>query len=146
MMPAQTEVQIERHRERNRAWKRANKDKVAASARRRYHANKEKSLAGTMAWKARRPNYHRDWYLQQEYGMSFADKVAMMASQNYKCAICKCTFTGDTDRNAHIDHCHGTHQVRAILCNTCNSLLGMAKDSTDTLIAAAAYLGLHGKR
>lgn len=39
-----------------------------------------------------------------------------------------------------IDHCHTTGAVRALLCNGCNSAIGMMKENPETLIAAAAYL------
>lgn len=38
------------------------------------------------------------------------------------------------------DHCHASGKFRGWICNTCNSLLGIAKDNPDFLRALAAYL------
>jgi hypothetical protein len=49
---------------------------------------------------------------------------------------------GGPQRNekAHVDHCHASGVVRGLLCGQCNILLGAAKDSIETLFAAADYL------
>lgn len=39
-----------------------------------------------------------------------------------------------------LDHCHKTDEYRGLLCATCNSALGFAKDSPDTLRRLADYL------
>jgi hypothetical protein len=39
-----------------------------------------------------------------------------------------------------IDHNHSTGKIRGGLCNNCNGLLGLAKDSVETLISAIKYL------
>lgn len=52
------------------------------------------------------------------------------------CAICGSTFV----RSPHLDHDHATGQVRGLLCNRCNTGLGMFKDSTELLAKATHYL------
>jgi hypothetical protein len=39
-----------------------------------------------------------------------------------------------------VDHCHQTKRVRGVLCQHCNTLLGMAKDKIRVLRAAIKYL------
>ncbi|MFF7882932.1 endonuclease domain-containing protein [Streptomyces sp. NPDC020794] len=39
-----------------------------------------------------------------------------------------------------VDHCHGTGVVRGALCQACNFMLGNARDSVETLLAAVKYL------
>ena len=39
-----------------------------------------------------------------------------------------------------IDHNHDTGEVRGVLCSACNSLIGYAKDSIETLEEAVRYL------
>lgn len=41
------------------------------------------------------------------------------------------------------DHCHTSGQSRALICCTCNTGLGMFKDSPESLERAAAYLRTH---
>lgn len=66
----------------------------------------------------------------------------MHKSQNYLCAICGT----DTPRGRgwQTDHNHKTGAVRSILCHSCNSLIGHAKESPEILLSAFRYLYLHG--
>jgi hypothetical protein len=68
----------------------------------------------------------------------------MYDRQGGKCAVCNHPVqfqqSGKNDDRAVVDHCHKSGEVRAILCATCNIMLGKAKDSVDTLRAAADYL------
>ena len=43
----------------------------------------------------------------------------------------------------HVDHCHATGRIRALLCGACNGMLGLAKDKPATLRAAADYIEKH---
>jgi hypothetical protein len=51
----------------------------------------------------------------------------------------KCDICGSANRLS-IDHCHKIDQVRGLLCDDCNNLLGRAKDSIQTLKNAIKYL------
>lgn len=42
-----------------------------------------------------------------------------------------------------VDHSHKTGLVRALVCRDCNTLLGLARDSAETLKKASEYLRLH---
>lgn len=42
--------------------------------------------------------------------------------------------------NGVVDHCHDTDRIRGILCHECNVLLGLAKDSIQTLRNLVKYL------
>lgn len=53
------------------------------------------------------------------------------------CQICGNEFTG---REPVIDHCHESGKVRGLLCMSCNSMLGYAKDNMQVLAAAIEYL------
>lgn len=54
------------------------------------------------------------------------------------CHICGTPFEKDSEKR--IDHCHITDKVRGILCNSCNIMLGFAKDNINTLKNAERYL------
>jgi hypothetical protein len=50
------------------------------------------------------------------------------------CAVC------GTSEPEHVDHDHGSGQVRGILCFNCNRGLGYFGDELETLYLAADYL------
>lgn len=80
--------------------------------------------------------------LRREYGLTPSDVVAMRAAQNDACAICETALGG----TPHIDHCHESGHVRAILCHNCNIGLGHFRDNVDLLLKAARYVTEHRTR
>jgi hypothetical protein len=75
-------------------------------------------------------------YLINKYGITLEKKNEMIEDQHGKCAICNNEF----DNTAYIDHCHKTDKIRGILCNKCNSGLGMFDDDVEVLGNAISYL------
>ena len=83
------------------------------------------------------PVRQRNNTLKSRYGLSLEEYGHIFSSQDGKCKICQ---TDLENIIPCVDHCHGTGKVRGILCKSCNSMLGYAKDNTDTLKEAIAYL------
>ncbi|MEW2254386.1 endonuclease VII domain-containing protein [Streptomyces sp. NPDC047869] len=76
----------------------------------------------------------RAQHLQRNYGLTEAERDAMVATQRGLCAIC-------LDAPAmHVDHCHETGRVRGVLCFSCNAALGQFKDQPEAIRRAAAYV------
>lgn len=63
----------------------------------------------------------------------------LLYQQGYCCAICGKSEKDNGQRLA-IDHNHATHQVRALLCRSCNTGLGAFKDDEQLLSKAIEYL------
>jgi hypothetical protein len=76
----------------------------------------------------------RNRMLKSRYGISLEAATEMLAAQGGGCAIC-----GDASA-FHVDHCHTSGAVRGILCNGCNTGLGLFKEDPARLIAATQYL------
>jgi hypothetical protein len=87
--------------------------------------------------KTKREHINRN--LKKHYGIDYDQYDEMLAAQNGKCAICPSTEPGGKGR-FHVDHCHTTGKVRGLLCHHCNTMLGLAKDSIQTLEKAIHYL------
>jgi len=84
----------------------------------------------------------RGYALKYKYGLTYQDYVAMLKKQDGRCAICY-------GKNKHsyalaVDHNHKTGKIRALLCNSCNALIGHAKDSVVLLEACIQYLEVIG--
>jgi hypothetical protein len=73
-------------------------------------------------------------HLRRKYGLTEAERDAMIASQRGLCAICLDALP------VHVDHCHKTGRVRGVLCFNCNSAIGKLGDDPDAVRRAAAYL------
>ncbi len=77
---------------------------------------------------------------RRRYGLTVEDYKGMVRMQGGLCAICNTT---GGSRGLCVDHNHSTGKVRQLLCNSCNLLLGMAKENTSTLTKAIEYLDKH---
>lgn len=81
----------------------------------------------------------RDRRYFRRYGISAADVDQLRAEQRYRCAICG-RHEDQLPRGLCVDHDHVTGFVRALLCQSCNSGIGLFEEDPDTLRAAIAYL------
>lgn len=96
----------------------------------------------------RRANWHRhkdkqkNSSLLKTYGISKTQWDEMHKSQSFVCALCQ--TNEPKGRGWQTDHNHKTGVVRAILCHSCNSMIGHAKESPEILLSAFRYLYSHG--
>lgn len=103
--------------------------------------NRERRNATTRARQARRdPALKREeryrWTLSHKYGLTPELKKVLLYAQDYKCSICSDVI----DFHCSVDHCHAHDYVRGLLCDKCNSALGLFKDNPEILRNAALYL------
>jgi hypothetical protein len=69
-------------------------------------------------------------------GITVEQYHEMAASQNGVCAICK---GAGSKKRLSIDHCHKSGKVRALLCDNCNTSLGLLKEDVKRILAVAEY-------
>ena len=88
------------------------------------------------------PRKHREnhdfWRRLRRYGLDQDRYEQLLASQGGRCAGC-----GTDDPGAKgwcIDHCHASGQVRALLCNRCNTTLGLVDEDPAILRALADFI------
>jgi hypothetical protein len=107
-----------------RAWRKDNRERVNATARKNYKK-----------YTAQDPLYARKKNLLKEYQLTHEQYEAMYEAQGGRCAVC-----GATPARLLVDHDHATGTVRGLLCRKCNSGIGMLSDDLQLLLAAVAYL------
>ena len=98
-----------------------------------------KVCRGADKFKIRRQN------IKAKYGITMEQFVKMYENQNGLCKICDREMEMFSTRDrmhdiANIDHCHKTKEIRALLCNYCNTGLGKFMDDADLLVKASNYL------
>jgi hypothetical protein len=76
---------------------------------------------------------------ERKYGLLPGEWDAMFAAQDNSCAVCGADDPGSR-QGWHTDHDHGTGVVRGILCQGCNTGLGLFRDDPARLVAAIEYL------
>lgn len=113
---------------RSAAYEQANKEALNVKQLARYH---------------RDPERYADRDLRKRFGVPLGWYAETLAAQDGQCAICGATEPGGPakrTRRFHVDHCHTTGQVRALLCDGCNNGLGRFHDNPDVLRLAADYI------
>jgi hypothetical protein len=94
---------------------RGTNDSIAEMLKRRFLAS-------------RIPNFSIDWYMRTA------------AEQQNKCAICD-----RIPKKLVVDHDHEDGQLRGLLCQQCNTAIGMLRDNAVLVRRALLYLEAHGQ-
>lgn len=86
-------------------------------------------------------------YRQNYQDFSLEKYNQLFREQEGKCAACRLPETEIDSRtkllkNLSVDHDHKTGRVRALLCNRCNSSLGMLKENANRAKALARYINI----
>lgn len=101
--------------------------------------NKDSRNARLRAWRRSNPlaaaELDKRRALRAKYGLTVDDVEQMRAAQDGRCAICN-----EPTERLLVDHDHTTGQVRALLCQTCNTFLGWYENKADTILAFQRYL------
>ena len=129
-----------------KAWAARNRAK-----RNEWRRNWRKTEKGKIATERERMRVskalRKAYKLKAYYGITPADFKEFIRTQGNKCRICgKAGKENGKHKTLYVDHCHQYHYVRGLLCQNCNTLLGVAKDNIKVLEAAAAYLRRYGFR
>lgn len=83
--------------------------------------------------------------LRFHYGMTVEEYDALLTAQGGVCAVCKAgPPTEGRQKYLAVDHCHQDGHVRGLLCNSCNTALGLLGDDVDRINALAEYLKTQG--
>jgi Recombination endonuclease VII len=91
----------------------------------------------------------KDYQIFRSYGITKEEYDLMFKNQNYSCEICKSPTPGR--KGWCMDHRHTINFkklkpkkkktfVRGILCQYCNSILGLCKENKDILVSCIKYL------
>jgi len=84
--------------------------------------------------KVRRSYYKPHEYMRRKFNLTDAEYQKLMLTDN--CEICGV----EIKQKKCIDHCHKNEKIRGVLCNNCNTALGLVGDNVETLSRMINYL------
>lgn len=106
------------------------RDKDIANSKAWREANKEKAAASI-----------RNATLKKKYGIDSNIYDQMSLEQNHCCAVCG--KPSPLKSRLAVDHNHITGKVRKLLCQPCNTTLGLIKEDISVLESLILYLKAH---
>jgi hypothetical protein len=83
---------------------------------------------------------NRKTKLKSAYNLTLDDYNIKLKQQDYKCSVCGKEHEEVNKKRLVVDHCHETNVVRSLLCNNCNTALGLLKENIETIEALKNYL------
>jgi hypothetical protein len=86
--------------------------------------------------KNRRQYYKPHEFMRRKFKLTEQQYAELMNNNN--CEICSRVL-----EKKCIDHCHSTNIVRGVLCNNCNTALGLVGDNVSVLEEMIKYLQKH---
>ena len=80
--------------------------------------------------------------LLSRYGITLTEYNQLVAFQNNRCKICgnEASNGRSWSTKLSVDHCHSTGKIRGLLCQKCNTGLGLFGDTIENLKKALEYL------
>jgi hypothetical protein len=139
------ESQNESRLAKQKAYREANREKHRAWANAYRLAHMQETRERKARWReanlAKERKRASDYYLRNRYGLTPEEFSAMRRDQNDRCAICRTPLS--LLSRIHIDHCHNSGKIRGLLCNNCNTGMGMLGDDVKILRRAIRYLQRH---
>lgn len=106
-----------------------------------YEQNREQILEYKKKTWSRNKEKKRVYRLEKKFLVSEQTLRDIMDSQKGCCDICGITLVSpESIRSFAVDHDHATGDVRGLLCNNCNTAIGLFLDNIEILKSAIKYL------
>ena len=130
---------------RAKKWAFDNKAKNIMKATTWNKENRNRHNEISVKWNSKNKRKKKNTHLQKHFGISIEEYETLFNIQEGKCAICGNTESTIDKRSnmpkmLSVDHDHVTGKIRGLLCQTCNLVLGLFKDSLDKFEKAIVYL------
>jgi hypothetical protein len=123
---------------RRKAWYQHNRKREIARVRVWQQANPDRLKASRDRNRGRRNKKMREIHLRNKFGLTTEEYNRTLEQQGGACALCESAPTPGI--SLHVDHDHGTGEIRGLLCMRCNNALGLFREDPDLLKRAARYV------
>ena len=93
-------------------------------------------------WKKANPLKVRNSKLKWRYGITTDEFDELYLKQNGVCPICK-RHQSELNKRLRVDHIKDTFTVRGLLCDNCNTAIGLLHENKEHFMNAIKYLEAH---
>lgn len=133
-----------------RKYRHKNRDKI--NARRSERKDWVKQVAYNKIWRTLNPEKIKSYdppdkqhnrSLRKRYGITLEKYNEILDAQNGVCASCSLKPIGKRS-TLNVDHDHNTGKIRALLCHSCNTALGLLRDDAQTVEKLLEYIKHYG--
>jgi len=121
-------------------YRQLHKSELSEKGREYRKKNKKRLDKYYSEWSKNNQNKKRNAHLLRKFGINLEQYNTLLQLQKGKCAICGRKEASNSKPNLSVDHDHKTGNIRGLLCNRCNIVLGLIDDSIDILATAIDYL------
>lgn len=118
-----------------RSWRAAHPEHTAE-----YNRRRREKRSTSDSYRAKLAEASRRSALKGKWGITHTELIEWMERQDNRCPICRAPLSWEKRKCYAIDHDHETDTIRGLLCNRCNSGLGMLGDSLANVQRAVEYL------
>ena len=119
-----------------------NRNREIQKRREWYAKNRKQSIACVKQNYANKKEQIKFQRIFKKYKLTKEAYLQMKEDQNGRCAACKLE---NSSKDLAVDHCHKTGKVRGLLCDQCNTSLGLLKDSPLRIKALLDFVEKHQK-
>ena len=113
-------------------YRELNRENILKKRREHYHRNKSKILEQKKI--QYNPDKAKNRRLLKEYGLSLEEYNSRAEQQDNRCACC------GTYAKLVVDHCHTKGNVRDLLCNRCNTVVGACEEDVSIVENIKDYI------
>lgn len=117
------------------------KNCVNSKRKEHYYANQNHNITRSRLYKQNNPEKvkasNRNTKLKRLYGITQEQYLELSNKQDNKCACC------GKETKLVVDHCHTTGAIRELLCNNCNTALGLLNEDISVIQQLENYVRKH---
>lgn len=116
------------------------REKKLAASKQWRDKNKERQSHNTVTYRKSNKESLTIQELSRKYSVSKEVATSLYTRSMQTCDICNTQWDSEIHKyRFSVDHNHDTGEVRGVLCSPCNTALGLLKESTERILAMAAY-------
>lgn len=130
---------LEKKKEYQKEYYLRNKEKLKEYRTNWYYENRELGIERSRIWAEKNRDRRKHNILKSSHNITLEDYNKMFENQDGCCKICG-RHQSILKKPLFVDHCHTTGKIRGLLCGSCNSSLGFAKDDIRILENMIKYL------